>query len=318
MKETFMNTKITILGVCCGTALLPATLKAQLFSDVGMTDSANWTVNASPLTTGATIDYVDNFGVSYTSTLGVPQDPNSSSATALQLKINETSGNQAGVSVSPTTLALSGNFSMSFDMWLNYNSGGFTTGSTQVGSYGLTSSASQVQWAGIANGQLFGEITDNGSSTSYRGYNAGASIGATPFTGGSQSYASAYHVGLFPSVNVPAAETALDANEYGGTVAGTVGFRWLQVNVTENNGVLTESIDGNTIASYSAASVGSDLFLGMYDINNGSPGVSGLADQNYALFDNVTVTALPAPEPATAALAVLGGAGLLLLRRRKI
>ncbi len=312
-----MKPKVTILVLCCGAVLLPSALNAQLpYSDPGMTDAANWTVNASALNSSP-FDDVANFGVNYTSVLGVPQDPYSSSTTAVQFKINETSGNQAGVSASPTSLSLSGNFVMTFDMWLNYNSGGFTTGSTQVGSYGLATAANQVQWAGVGNGQLFGEITDNGSSTSYRGYNGGSSIGATPFVGGSQSYASAYHTGLFPSVNVPATETALNANEYGSTVAGTVGFQWLQVSVSAINGVVSESINGNPIASYSASTVGPDIFLGMYDINNGSAGVTGIADENFTLFDNVAVTAV-VPEPTTCALAILGGSVFLArLRSRK-
>jgi hypothetical protein len=310
-----MNMKTILFGICCGAALVPAALNAQVvFSDVGMTDAANWTVNASALNSNP-FDYVANFGFNYNTVEGVPIDPYSSSTTALQLKINETSGNQAGVSVSPTSFGLSGNFTMTFDMWLNYNSGGFTTGSTQVGSYGITTAANQAQWAGVGNGQLFGEITDNGSSTSYRGYNGGASIGATPFVGGSQSFTSAYHVGLFPSVNVPATETAINANEYGSTVAGTVGFQWLQVSVSDNNNLISESINGNLIASYTASSVGDDIFLGMYDINNGSAGVSGIADENFALFDNLVVTV---PEPTTCTLAVLGGSMLLArLRSRK-
>ena len=307
-----MNTKTTVLGICCGLALLPSALNAQ-FSDLNMNDPGNWTVNATTLS-GPTSDYVANFGVNYTSTLGVPQDPFSSSTTALQLKINEVNGVQAGVSTSPISLSFSGPFTMTFDMWVNYNSGGFTTGSTQVGSYGLTTAANQVQWAGVGNGQLFGEVTDNGSSTYFRGYNAGASIGATPFVAGTQTYNNAYPIGLFPSMSVPATETALDANQYGSTVAGTVGFRWLQVNVTYSGGVLSESLNGNLIASYSVASVGPDIFLGMYDINNGSAGVTGLADQNYVLFDNVLVTSVP--EPTSCALGILGGAGLFLARRR--
>ena len=313
-----MNTKTILSGICCGAALLPAALNAQIvYSDLGMADGGNWSVNASALNSNP-FDYVANFGVSYTSALGVPQDPYSTSTTAAQFKINETSGNQAGVSASPTSLSLSGNYTLSFDMWLNYNSGGFTTGSTQVGAYGFATSATQSTWAGVGNGQLFGEITDNGSGTSYRGYNAGASIGATPFVGGSQSYASAYHVGLFPSVNVPAAETALNPNVSGSTVAGTVGFQWLQVSVSSVNGTISESINGNAIASYSGGGATlPDIFLGMYDINNGSAGVSGLADENFALYDNVVVAQV-VPEPSTFALAVLGGSMVLArFRSRK-
>ncbi len=297
-------------------ALLPSALNAQVvFSDLNMTDAANWNVNASQLSPPTAFDYVANFGVSYTSTLGVPQDPFSSSTTAAQFKINETSGEQAGVTASPASLSLPANFTMTFDMWLNYNSGGFTTGSTQVGSYGITQNATTTQWAGVGGGQLFGEITDNGSATDYRGYNAGSSIGATPFVAGSQNETASYYTGLFPSVSVPAGETALDANQYGSSYAGTISFQWVEVNVSYIGGVLSESINGNPIASYSTASVGSDIFLGMYDINNGSAGTSGLADQNYTLFDNVVVTEVP--EPTTCALAILGGSGWFLARLRR-
>ncbi len=99
---------------------------------------------------------------------------------------------------------------------------------------------------------------------------------------------------LFPSVAVPAGETALDTNQHGSSFAGTISFQWVKVNVTYSGGVLSESINGHLIASYAVASVGSDIFLGMYDVNNGSAGTNGIADQNYTLFCNVQV------EPVTA------------------
>jgi hypothetical protein len=209
------------------------------------------------------------------------------------LKVNETSGEQAGVSVSPIYLQMSTNFVMTFDMWLNYNSGNFPNGSTQVGSYGIAANSTTATWAGVGNGQLFGEVTDNGSIVDYRGYNNGVTIGAVPFVAG-QNETAAYYTNLFPSVAVPAAETTLDFNQYGNSDPGTVSFQWVQVNVTYYNGLLSEFINGHLIASYTNYSIGSAVFLGLYDINNGSAGTNGLGDQNYVLFDNVQVESIPA------------------------
>ena len=91
-------------------------------------------------------------------------------------------------------------------------------------------------------------------------------------------------------------------------------FQWHQINVTYSGGVLSESIDGNPIASYSVASVGSDIFLGMYDFNDGSAGVTGLADQNYVLFDNLVVTQVPVANQLRSGR-FWAGAGLFLVRR---
>jgi sugar lactone lactonase YvrE len=265
------------------------TLYPQVFSDLNMTDPENWNVNASPLTPSTPFDYKANWGVSYTSSLGVPQDPYSTSTTALQLKVNETSEEQAGVSVSPVSLVLSNSFVMTFDMWLNYNSGGFTQGSTQVGSYGIAVNSSTPTWAGVGNGQLFGELTDDGLTVDYRGYNNGVTIGSGPFVAGSQNETNGYYTGLFPSVAVPASETTNDDLQYGVSYPGTISFQWVKVNVTYNTGLLSESINGHLIASYTNASIGSDIFLGLYDVNNGSAGSNGFGDQNYVLFDNVNV-----------------------------
>jgi sugar lactone lactonase YvrE len=276
---------------------LPSALPAQVFTDLNMTDPGNWNVNASPLTPSTPFDYVVNWGVSYTSGLGVPQDPYSTSTTALQLKVNETSGEATGVSASPVNLVLTNNFVITFDMWLNYNSGGYTASSTKVGSYGIAVNSTTPTWAGVGAGQLFGEITD-GADEDYYGYNNGVNIGAGPFVGGVHEGA-AYYTNLFPSVAVPAGETAIDGLQYGSSFAGTISFQWVKVNVTYNVGVLSESINGHLIASYTNASVGSDIFLGLYDIVNQSAGTNYIADQNYVLFCNVHAEPVSIPVPST-------------------
>jgi NHL repeat-containing protein len=282
---------ITLIPIVFSVTVLlsPSALNAQVFSDLSMTDPGNWNVNASQVSPPTPFDFVTNWGVSYTSALGVPQDPYSASTTALQLKVNQTSGEQDGVSVSPVSLVLSNSFVMTFDMWLNYDSGAVTNNSTEVGSYGIASNSTTATWAGVGNGQLFGEVTDLGSIVDYQGYNNGFSIGVTNFVADNQNDTNSYYQGLFPAVPVPSGETALDTNQYGFSYGGSISFQWVKVNVTYIGGVLSESINGHLIASYATASVGSDIFLGMYDINNGSAGTNGLADQNYTLFCNVQV-----------------------------
>jgi hypothetical protein len=272
----------------------PSALYAQAFTDVNMADPGNWNVNASQITPLALFDYQANWGINYTPSLGVPQDPYSTSTTALQLKVNERSYEESGVSVSPVNLVMTNNFVMTFDMWLNYNSGGFTNAPTKVGAYGLAENSTTATWgAGVGLGLLFGEITDDGSPVDYLAYNLANPVTNAYFAAGDQNETNGYYTGLFPSVTVPAGETAIDANQYGHSFAGTVSFQWVKVNMTYNNGFLSESINGHLICSYptpfdfwSPGIFSSDIFLGLYDPSSIS---SGTNDQDYVLFCNVQV-----------------------------
>src|ERR1039457_761078 len=61
--QSVMNANTIVLGVFCGMALLPSALNAQvIYSDLGMASGAAYTVNASPLIMGQSIDYQANFG----------------------------------------------------------------------------------------------------------------------------------------------------------------------------------------------------------------------------------------------------------------
>ena len=72
-----MNPNTIVLGVFCGMVLMPSALTAQvIYSDPGMADAVNWTVNDSfGALNNYPIDYQATFGVAYTSTLGVPRIP---------------------------------------------------------------------------------------------------------------------------------------------------------------------------------------------------------------------------------------------------
>jgi hypothetical protein len=71
-------------------------------------------------------------------------------------------------------------------------------------------------------------------------------------------------------------------------------------------GIITPSLFSGTLIFF---------LKGMYDINNGSANTAntGLADENFALFNNAVVTQIP--EPAMGALAFLRRVGLILARR---
>ena len=284
--------------------LLPSASYAQAFTDLNMNDPGNWNVNTGPFALSNPFDYDATWGVSYTSSLGVPQDPYSTSTTALQLKVNQTNSSGAGVSVSPANLVLTNNFVMTFDMWLNYDSGAFTNASTQVGTCGLVENSTTAIWGagdGDAGGLLFGEVTDDGSLVDYLAYNLVNPVTNTYFAAGDQNETNAYYTGLFPSVAIPSGETALDANQSGYSYPGTVSFQWVKVNVTYDNGTLFESINGHLICSYptvfdfwTPGIYSADIFLGLNDPNDLSSGTNGLADQNYALFCNVQVEPISA------------------------
>jgi hypothetical protein len=308
--QSAMKSKTIILGACTAAAMLPSVLNAQtvLFSDTLQNSvDSNWTINHS----GS--DFQAVFGYDY-SAVGVPQDPfyTGAGTYALKFQVNQTAGVLQGVTASPTGLGFLGNYTMTFDLFCNYIFDG--TGSTQVANFGVGTSGTTAVWSVNNDGLELGTILDHGSSTSYRGYLKGTSIGSTPFVGGSQSYASTYHTGLFPSVAVPPAEVALYPSQTGSSTAGTISYQWVQVSLTVSDNIVNEYINGNLIATNLDISslTSSNIFIGLYDTSAGSANAN--PDLNFALFSNLTVTSVP--EPTTFALAGLGLSGLFLARRR--
>src|SRR5262249_30802923 len=83
VRNNVMKLRNIIPGIVLAVVWLwPSALNAQIFSDLYMTDPGHWYVNASQLTPGTPFDYRANWGVTYTASLGVPQDPYSISTTA--------------------------------------------------------------------------------------------------------------------------------------------------------------------------------------------------------------------------------------------
>src|SRR5687767_13078920 len=112
---------------------------AQLYSqNFEIDDSTNWTLNGGPS------DEAADFFFNYAS-VGIPLAPYSApSATprGIKLQANQTNGIFGGMSVSPTGQNFTGDYTVSFDWWGNFNGpfplGG--SGSTQLSTYGVGTS----------------------------------------------------------------------------------------------------------------------------------------------------------------------------------
>ena len=311
---------ITSVGLLILTASV--THGQVLFSDNfdAGTSAATWTPRLSHADASA------NFAFDY-STLGIPSAPNSSGTTiGMRFLANQTAAIQQGVSASPNGQSFTGNFRVTFDMWLNHvgplTAGG--SGSTQVGSFGWGTSGAAAQWAGSSSSIMFGATSDGGSTFDYRVYrnNAlqGAADGVYAATGSAidvRNNTHAYYTSRFGGESAPAAQLALYPGQTETTAAGALGFDWRAVEIEKNGDILTWTVDDQLLATVSAATAtlsGDNIFFGIFDIN-GTSSADVNDFLNTAIYDNVQVSLIP--EPTTAAFALLGGAGLLLMRRRK-
>lgn len=281
------------------------------------TSGSSWTAALSHA--DASVDYSFNYGTA----LGIPAAPHSvgGSTTGMRFLANQSAGVLQGITASPNGQSFTGDFTIRFDMWLNYNGplgpvtiGG--SGSTQAGSFGWGTSGASTQWAGASSSIMFAGTTDGASASDYRVYRNNALVTtAANYAAGSLNNSAAYYTGLFGSVSAPAAQVALFPGQTGTTQAGVLGFQWRDVVIQKTGTILTWSVDGNLIATADSAGAtlsGNNIFFGLFDTTATSS--TDANDQLItAIYDNIVVTV---PEPSTAAM--LGvGLSLVIARFRK-
>ena len=312
--------------------LSAAALATQSFGQVvfnqnfDVDDTANWAVNGAPATT----DVSANFYFDY-STVGIPAAPNSGSTTrGLRLQANQSSGVFGGLSVSPLGQSFSGDYELTFDMWLSFNGpapvGG--SGSTQLGGGGIGTSGTTAQWPGGAQDSIwFAATTDGNSASDWRAYSPTA---ATSYTAASGVYAAGtgtspdarnhnhpYYAG-FGNVAAPDAQLALFPQQTGNTLVGSAGWAWHEVSILKLGDTVTWTVDGLLIATVNASDdsvdTGNNILLMYSDTNATRSTDPNDVNLLFGLFDNVRVTLVP--EPSSLALVGLG-ALTLLIRRRK-
>ena len=279
--------------------------------DFEVASTASWTVNNGPS------DAAANFFFDY-STVGIPAAPGGTGTRGMKLQANLNNGVFGGMSASPIGQSFTGNYTVEFDWWENWNGPfpGGGNGSTNMGTYGIGTAGATTQWpGGVQDSVWFAGTGDGGSAQDWRAYSSAAATGYLVASGvyafPSQNNTNAYFATTFPARTAPAAQLALYAQQTGSTAVGSGGMAWHHVVIAKVGTTATWKIDNLLMATIDLTTVtlgGGDIFFGHSDVNVGSSTDPLRADLLFTLIDNVLVT----PEPGSLLVLALG----LLLRRR--
>jgi hypothetical protein len=307
--------KVALLMGALAAAIQPVQARQILFSDTFETDtSARWNVVGG--SDSGTPDYTAAFSFLYTTnryTLNgtastIPLAPNSATGAGRGIKLsvnkNDNTAERAAVNVYAKNLVFSNNYSLQFDMWINYNGNAYGgTGSTEFGTFGINHSGNLPAWElgatsvplTASDGVWFAVTGEAGAAGDYRSYEGDP--GGNPLRyqsveggfldrdGDGQTESEAvsttpadYPLNLmFPS---PPYETL-----------GVPGKRWIQVEIRQKDGVITWLMNGYVIAEKQNLSqwTAGTIMLGTMDP------FASIADprgDNFVIFDNVRVSQL--------------------------
>lgn len=240
----------------------------------------------------STMGYQQDDGLGGFNILPVPAAPNGTGMTGMVMRINDVSGQVNSISAYPKLQNFSGNYRLTFDMFMAYNGGPLGgTASTEFMLSGINQGAVGNRVAGplIVTG-VTGENTGNtmalsgegGSATDYRTYIDQTNQVARGFaaTGtGQQNHNNAYYAdpttGVFPS---PPFETA-----------GAPGKQWVKVEISQIGGVITWKLNDKLISSYADTTrTAGNIMFGYMDVNATSESAA-VAPYQYVIYDNVKV-----------------------------
>lgn len=323
-----MKTNFKPLGICLLTSVLglSATALGQTVfeDDFDSNSSANWTVSQSSGDTAAVFAY------DYSAD-GIPSAPNSVGGTTSGLKFsaNMAGLGAAGISASPNGQSFSGDYTLSFDLWMNANGPfpGGGAGSTEFGTAAVGLAASALVWhtSAPAGTAWFAVSGEGGASQDFRAYVATTMQGEGPAyfapTGPGlvqRDNGHPYYAATFPGgQEAPQAQKDAFAQQTGGLVVGSVGFAWREVTVAKSGQTVTWSIDGLPIAQLDAdangVNVEGNIAVGYMDAFSS---LSDNAALSFGVIDNVKVEVQVIPEPSTYTLGIMGVLWLLARRRK--
>ncbi|MCI0333870.1 MAG: hypothetical protein L0228_11685 [Planctomycetes bacterium] len=270
-----------------------------------------------------------DYGTPVATPVAIPSAPNSMGGTTKGLYIttnknNANSNTRTAVNVYPVDglnvpLSFSGNFSLKFDLWQNWGAGAGATATAELSLYGINHSgnAANIYFSSVpttsdglfysqsANGRV--PATDAGARDFGVHQGAGATYAALK-TSGFISQLGPNFDNLDPGYSAffPARPA------FPNIEAGGAGERWNEVEVRQENGVISQYLNGTLITRYTntTAYTAGDIMLGYWDYvaTVGQP-------DHYAIFDNIRVVI---PEPSALALGGIAAAVLgAFVRRRK-
>ncbi len=273
--------------------------------------SDEWMVNQS------SDDSTVVFGYDYAID-GIPPAPGTEgeSTRGLKFTANESVGVADHITASPVGQSFSGDYVLTFDLWLNFNGPipGGGGGSTEFAAAGIGTSGDHIQTGDDASdGAWFLVTGDGGSSRDFRFFlnNVFFTEDSGVYVAGSQDNGSDYHSGIFPAgKSAPEAQQADFDQQTGETVGGQVAFEWVPVQLAKVGDTVTWSMKGEDIVVASQSdgpfSAEGNIFLGYSDWFSS---VSDNLDLSFGLFDNVKVYQLPEQTAVelSLSLAVEGG-----------
>lgn len=279
-----------------------------------MNSAADWASNV-----GGTGDSHYTFNFNY-ALHGIPEAPNSQGGDAatrgLKLEANQNlpTGGEF-FTLYPVGQSFSGNYTLRFDAWQNFEIAGDGTTEFMGGGIGYDNVT-----ADIASGAQAMSTSEGGSSNDWRAFKSPPQffIDDADMAGGTHQGADPYYADFLPAVAPPAIQ-----GQAGTSVAGSPGFQWITWQFAVSGDLVTVDIEkpgGDTLRIV-------DIDCG--DISDGSSGCT--TDGNISLFyadffssvssdpslafgiiDNVLVI----PEPSSAALILMGMSLFSFCRRR--
>lgn len=322
-----MKTRYTLLSYTAALALPFGVASGQvLFQDDFNSDtSANWTVNKSIDDARSAAE----FGFDY-STLGIPSASGDATTSGLRMRANMTVGELghtfSGLSVSPTGQSFTGNYSLKFDVWMNYygplDALAAPTGNLSGG--GILTAGTSAQWgtgsAAAIDSLIFG-ATGSGASgfADYRAY-LGSVLNDTDisvYAAGNRDHADPYYSG-FGGQGAPAAQLAAHPEQTGTVPVGAAGMAWRAVEIRYLDEEVSWFMDGLLIASADTSGMtlgGTNVFLTHWDFDSNP--AAGNEELLFGLFDNVQVEVIPEPSTYAMIFGLVAGLAIFVHRRRK-